>query len=67
MDSVKVNGILPALIAAYSPPVILGLGEVSVLALAKTLHDPLVLLDDEIARTEARRLGFSVKGTLRIL
>jgi hypothetical protein len=64
---VKVESVLPAVIAAYLPPVILGPGEVSVLALAKTVSDPLVLMDDEIARSEARRLGFSVKGTLGIL
>jgi predicted nucleic acid-binding protein len=64
---VKVESIPPAVIAAYSPPVILGPGEVSVLALAKTVPDPLVLMDDEIARSEAHRLGFSVKGTLGIL
>jgi len=38
-----------------------------VLALAQTLTDPLVLLDDEVARTEARRLGLDPRGTLGIL
>ena len=38
-----------------------------VLALAQTLTRPLVLLDDEIARAEARRLELRVRGTLGVL
>jgi len=37
-------------LSAYTPSVILGPGETEVLALAQTLTDPLVLLDDEVAR-----------------
>jgi len=38
-----------------------------VLALAQTLAEPLVLLDDETARAEARRVGLHVRGTLGVL
>jgi predicted nucleic acid-binding protein len=54
-------------LAAYSPPVTLGIGEIEVLVLAQSMPSTMVLLDDEIARTEARRLGLSVRGTLGIL
>lgn len=54
-------------VLGYTPDVILGTGETEVLALARGLQDSLVLLDDEEARTEARRLGLAVKGTLGIL
>ncbi len=54
-------------LAAYTPPVILGPGETEVLALAQTVTNPLVLLDDELARTEARRLGLPVRGTIGVL
>jgi len=45
------------------------MGERHVLALAKSLTgaDVLVLLDDEMARAEARRIGLQVKGTLGVL
>lgn len=56
-----------ALLAAYTPSVILGPGETEVLALAQTLPDPLVLLDDEVARAEARRLKLRLRGTLGVL
>ena len=52
---------------AYKPPVILDPGEHELLALAQTLSDPLVLLDDEVARAEARRMQLQVRGTLGIL
>jgi len=54
-------------LSAYTPSVILHPGERAVLALAQTLKDPLVLLDDEVARTEARRLKLRLHGTLGIL
>jgi predicted nucleic acid-binding protein len=54
-------------LSAYTPPVILGPGETEVLALAQTLMNPLVLLDDEVARAEARRLKLRLRGTLGIL
>ncbi|MBN1656959.1 MAG: DUF3368 domain-containing protein [Anaerolineae bacterium] len=56
-----------SLLSAYVPPVILDPGETEVLALAQSFPDPLVLLDDEVARTEARRLGLDLCGTLGIL
>lgn len=56
-----------ATLAAYQPPVILDPGETEVLALARTLPDVLVLLDDETARAEARRLKLRVRGTLGVL
>jgi predicted nucleic acid-binding protein len=54
-------------LSAYAPPVALDLGETEVLALAQPLADPLVLLDDEIARAEARRLQLRLCGTLGIV
>jgi predicted nucleic acid-binding protein len=54
-------------LVVYKPPVILDPGETEVLALAQTLSDTLVLLDDETARTEARRLKLPVRGTLGVL
>lgn len=51
----------------YRPPVALDAGERELLTLARTLENPLLLLDDEVARSEARRLGFRLKGTLGIL
>jgi predicted nucleic acid-binding protein len=57
----------PAVLSVYKPPVILDPGETEVLALAQTLKDPLVLLDDEVARDEARRLKLRLRGTLGIL
>jgi uncharacterized protein len=56
-----------AVLTVYKPPVILDLGETEVLALAQTLPDTLVLLDDETARAEARRLKLRVRGTLGVL
>ncbi|MEN8220682.1 MAG: DUF3368 domain-containing protein [Pseudomonadota bacterium] len=47
--------------------VILDRGERELLALAQTLSDPLVLLDDEAARTEARANHLRVRGTLGVL
>ncbi len=54
-------------LAVYQPSVILGVGEIEVLALAQVQSNPLVLLDDELARTEARRLNLPVRGTLGVL
>lgn len=56
-----------AVLSSCTPLVILDPGETEVLALAPTLKDPLVLLDDEIAPAEARRLRLRVCGTLGIL
>jgi predicted nucleic acid-binding protein len=54
-------------LAAYTPQVILGPRETEVLALAQAFPGALVLLDDEVARAEARRLRLRVRGTLGIL
>lgn len=59
--------IAEANLATYKPPVILHPGEIEVLVLAQMLADPMVLLDDEVARAEARRLGLRLRGTLGIL
>ena len=56
-----------AMLIVYEPSVTLDPGETEVLALAQTLSDPLVLLDDETARAEARRLKLRVRGTLGVL
>jgi predicted nucleic acid-binding protein len=56
-----------SLLSAYEPSVILDPGENALLALAKTMKNPLVLLDDEVARSEARRLNLRLHGTLGIL
>jgi predicted nucleic acid-binding protein len=47
--------------------VTLGHGETAVLALATTLNSAIVLMDDALARSEARRLKLPVYGTLGIL
>jgi len=52
--------------AAYTPSVLLVRGETELLAFAQTLSDPLVLLDDEVARLEARRLNLRGRGTLGV-
>ena len=62
-----VTDVPTAVVSSYAPSVILGPGETEVLALARTLADPLVLLDDEVARAEARRLRLRTRGTLGIL
>ena len=56
-----------ALLTAYALHVVLDPGQTEVLALAQSLADPLVLLDDEIARAEARRLNLRLCGTLSVL
>lgn len=52
---------------AVPPLAELGRGEIGVLALAHSQGDALVLLDDEVARTVARRLSLSLCGTLGIV
>jgi uncharacterized protein len=56
-----------SLLENYTPPVAIDKGETELLALAQTLSEPLVLLDDEVARTEARHLNLSMRGTLGVL
>ncbi len=55
------------LLSGYQPEKILDAGETEVLALAAQDRDSMVLIDDELARQEARRLGVTVKGTLGVL
>lgn len=52
---------------SYAPRVALGRGERELLILAQPLQGSLVLLDDETARQEARRLDLRLKGTLGVL
>lgn len=52
---------------SYVPQPELGAGERQVLTLAQSFSDTLALLDDELAREEARRLRIPVKGTVGIL
>jgi uncharacterized protein len=47
--------------------VTLGRGETALLALATTFDNALVLMDDALARSEARRMKLPVYGTLGIL
>jgi predicted nucleic acid-binding protein len=60
-------GVAESALRRYSPSVLLGAGEREVLTLAQELPGIQVLLDDEAARREARRLGLLVKGTLGLL
>jgi len=52
---------------AISPGVLLGDGEIQALNAASSTPAALVLIDDEAAREEARRLGLKVKGTSGVL
>ena len=54
-------------LVAYQPAITLDPGECSTFAHALTLRDVLVLVDDEDARSEARRLGLPVRGTIGVL
>ena len=54
-------------LAAYQPAITLDPGESATFALALTLKEVLVLVDDEDARIEARRLGLSIRVTLGVL
>ncbi|MCA9981958.1 MAG: DUF3368 domain-containing protein [Anaerolineales bacterium] len=51
----------------YQAHIQLDRGEQDVLVLASTVQAKLVLLDDEAARGEARRLGFTVRGSVGIV
>ncbi len=57
----------PATLSRVQPSVILGRGELAVLALAAAHPDPEVLMDDAAARAEARRMGLRVRGTLGVI
>lgn len=52
---------------AYHPAVVLDAGETELLALAQQKTPNLILMDDETARNEARRLGLKTRGTLGVL
>jgi predicted nucleic acid-binding protein len=54
-------------LANYTPSVILDRGETELLVLAQSVQSLLVLIADEIARSEARRLQLRVHGTLGVL
>lgn len=54
-------------LAAYKPAITLDPGECATFAHALTLREVLVLVDDEDARSEARRLGLPVRGTIGVL
>jgi len=56
-----------SVLAGYAPPGRLDAGEFELLALARASQEVMVLMDDELARTEARRLRIPAKGTLGIL
>lgn len=55
------------LLAAYKPAITLDSGEWATFAHAVTLKEVLVLVDDEDARKEARRLSLPVRGTIGVL
>jgi len=54
-------------LTAYKPAITLDPGERATFAHAMTLKEVLVLVDDEDARAEARRLGLPVRGTVGVL
>jgi len=56
-----------AVLTAYQPQIVLGNGERAVLALAQAAPGALALLDDALARREARRIQVHSYGTLGIL
>lgn len=60
-------GVSESALGDHVSPLVLGKGESQVLALAQSLRSVPVLLDDDEARAEARRLGLSVAGTLGVL
>ncbi len=55
------------LLSDFQPRVVLDAGETEVLALTAENPGALFLLDDDLARQEARRLGVEVKGTLGVM
>lgn len=55
------------ILESYQPTITLDPGEHATFAYALTLGDVLVLVDDEDARNEARRLGLPVRGTIGVL
>jgi uncharacterized protein len=65
--NLSVTAVPVNVLSASQPAIKLDPGEHSTFALALTLRDVLVLVDDEDARTEARRLGLPIRGTLGVL
>lgn len=59
--------VAPNVVEEFVPDIVLGRGEHHVLALALDSEASLVLVDEELARGEARRHGLRVKGTLGVL
>lgn len=59
--------VLPTQVGVLGLLSTLGHGEQEVLAFALTQRNPLVLMDDAIARNEARKLGLRSTGTLGII
>jgi predicted nucleic acid-binding protein len=59
--------ISPETLRSFRPSVVLDEGERELLALAQGLPECLVLMDDEAARFEARRMGLRLTGTLGIV
>ncbi len=55
------------LLSDFQPSVVLDAGETEVLALANDDPGAMVLIDDDLARQEARRIAVQVKGTLGVL
>ncbi len=55
------------LLSDFQPGVVLDAGETEVLALAGEDPEALFLIDDDLARQEARRLAVEVKGTLGVM
>lgn len=57
----------PGALRKFDPSVILDEGETELLVLAQGLPNCLVLMDDEAGRSEARRMGLQLKGTLGVV
>jgi predicted nucleic acid-binding protein len=55
---------LRKILSMYVPPFVLHPGEAEVLALAQSMTNTLVLLDDKVARGEARRLDLRLCDTM---
>jgi predicted nucleic acid-binding protein len=54
-------------LAQVQPFMPLGRGEMAVLALGRSTQGSLILLDDALARREARRMNLHAQGTLGVL
>ena len=65
--NLPIIGVSDDVLTAYKPAITLDPGERTSFAHAMTLKEVLVLVDDEDARTEARRLGLPVRGTIGVL